>query len=478
MERRHRDLILAIQIISMCMIWVFALGISTWIIRLLLLSRRLHDVPSASIGISIVAIPVFITGASVLTYVFVGLRRGRRQANRGAARTVTALLFVLVPAAVPSAASEVVLPDNPLDGRELFAARGCGQCHAIGDRHESIGPNLGTAAFGGSFLELGAAMWNHVPGMSVRVEATETEWPQISEEDATELIAFLYYIRYLGRPGDASAGKEKFTQKGCVACHALGTKNRTVGPDLTKLESFVSPLDIGRAIWNHGPAMLTRMRQLNITPPVFVEGDLADLSAYIRREVGDRSWQGRLLAPGNPNNGRVVFEAKGCTKCHSFRGQGGVGGPDLSHSDLHRSAEGIAGTMWNHALNMNEAMLERGVGWPNFSTAELADLIAFLYFLPYRDSEGDAARGAEVFTDRACGSCHTPNPNATHPGPDLATTPAARAPAALVADMWNHAPVMKEAILGEGLPWPELSSEDLRDLFAYLRARAPAEGSF
>jgi len=66
-----------LQLASIAAIWAFVLGISGWIIHLLRLSHQLHDVPSASIGISIVAIPVFLTGASVLTYVFVGLRRGR-----------------------------------------------------------------------------------------------------------------------------------------------------------------------------------------------------------------------------------------------------------------------------------------------------------------------------------------------------------------------------------------------------------------
>jgi len=73
--------IFALQVVSMAMIWVFVLSISFWVIHLLRLSHRLHDVPSASFGISIVAIPVFLTGASVLTYVFVGLRRGRRDAE-------------------------------------------------------------------------------------------------------------------------------------------------------------------------------------------------------------------------------------------------------------------------------------------------------------------------------------------------------------------------------------------------------------
>lgn len=69
--------IFGLQVLSVTLIWVFVLGISGWILHLLRLSHRLQDVPSASVGISIVAIPVFLTGASVLTYVFVGLQRNK-----------------------------------------------------------------------------------------------------------------------------------------------------------------------------------------------------------------------------------------------------------------------------------------------------------------------------------------------------------------------------------------------------------------
>ena len=74
--------ILALQVLSVGAMWIFVLGISAWIINLLRLSHQLHDVLSASVGISIVAIPVFLTGASVLTYVFIGLRRGREPEPR------------------------------------------------------------------------------------------------------------------------------------------------------------------------------------------------------------------------------------------------------------------------------------------------------------------------------------------------------------------------------------------------------------
>ena len=67
-----------LQVASVAVMWVFVLGISSWILHLNRLSHQLHDVPSATVAISIVAIPVFLTGASVLTYVFVGLQRGAR----------------------------------------------------------------------------------------------------------------------------------------------------------------------------------------------------------------------------------------------------------------------------------------------------------------------------------------------------------------------------------------------------------------
>ena len=55
-------------------------GIITWISHLIRTAWRLKDVPSASIGISLVSIPIFLTMLGVIVYVFVGLRgdRGER----------------------------------------------------------------------------------------------------------------------------------------------------------------------------------------------------------------------------------------------------------------------------------------------------------------------------------------------------------------------------------------------------------------
>ena len=71
--------IFAFQVASVAGIWVFVLGVSTWIINLIRVADRLKDAETASVGISLVAIPVFLTGASVLTYVFIGLQRGAKK---------------------------------------------------------------------------------------------------------------------------------------------------------------------------------------------------------------------------------------------------------------------------------------------------------------------------------------------------------------------------------------------------------------
>lgn len=69
--------IFILQVISLSLIWVFFCAITWWILRLITVSVQLRDAPDASVGISLVVIPVFGILASVLTYVFIGLQRNR-----------------------------------------------------------------------------------------------------------------------------------------------------------------------------------------------------------------------------------------------------------------------------------------------------------------------------------------------------------------------------------------------------------------
>jgi hypothetical protein len=71
----QKKLIATAQLVSFLLMWIFVIGITIWIINLITISVDLHDVPGVSLGISIIAIPVFITLASILTYAYFGFKK-------------------------------------------------------------------------------------------------------------------------------------------------------------------------------------------------------------------------------------------------------------------------------------------------------------------------------------------------------------------------------------------------------------------
>lgn len=69
-----------LQWLWMCVFVLLVGGIISWISHLIYTAWWLGDVPSASIGISLVAMPIFVVLLSVVLYVFWGLAvRGRGQ---------------------------------------------------------------------------------------------------------------------------------------------------------------------------------------------------------------------------------------------------------------------------------------------------------------------------------------------------------------------------------------------------------------
>ncbi len=78
-EYKTAKTIFLLQIIRISLIWIFVIGITWWILRLLITSINLNDAIDASVGISILVIPIFLTLASIITYVFIGLQRNRNE---------------------------------------------------------------------------------------------------------------------------------------------------------------------------------------------------------------------------------------------------------------------------------------------------------------------------------------------------------------------------------------------------------------
>jgi hypothetical protein len=67
-----------LQILSIVLMWAFLGGAVAWMVNAVQLSLSLGDALTVSVGLSLVVIPVYTLVASVLTYVFFGLQRGRR----------------------------------------------------------------------------------------------------------------------------------------------------------------------------------------------------------------------------------------------------------------------------------------------------------------------------------------------------------------------------------------------------------------
>lgn len=74
------------QILLLVTFYCFIFGIVIWIIRIIWLSWRLKDVFSASIGISLVAMPLFLFLLGVYNYVFWGILLNRKSGVKEARR--------------------------------------------------------------------------------------------------------------------------------------------------------------------------------------------------------------------------------------------------------------------------------------------------------------------------------------------------------------------------------------------------------
>lgn len=361
-----------------------------------------------------------------------------------------------------SVSGQDILPENPLKGRYVFEQKGCIDCH---DGNDS-GPDLVENEYYGTSLELASTLWNHLPKMLLQIGEEGLSFPNFTTAEFSDLLTYLFYLRYLGKPGDIASGKVFFTEKGCVHCHALAGKGGDGGPDLDQLSLYASPLSLARALWNHGPEMVAEIERMGFGRPRFEKGEIVDLQAYIR-SAGEKPSRMRLFqSPGNPQNGKILFEKKGCGICHGFAGDPSESAPDLFSRNWDLSVHEIAGVLWNHGPEMNERMREKDLDWPQFTTGEMADVIAYLYFIGFQDQPGDAALGRAVFRNKGCISCHKIGADQVIENipPALSLTTSVT----MARIMWNHAPVMEKKASEKVLKWPELSGADMVNIYAFL----------
>lgn len=367
----------------------------------------------------------------------------------------------------------VELPDNPMAGASLFVSKQCERCHALGGSDAKLGPDLGRIHYPGTVLDFAAAFWNHAPVMREKMRDLKITPPSLSSREMADLVAFLtayrYYLAQLGEAGNPALGREVFVVKGCARCHGEPGDWSKVGPALNRLRGRFSAIYLAQTMWNHGAEMEKAMRRERVRWPRFAGREMGDLLAYL--QSGDAARAERVyFEPGSPRRGRELFAEKRCEACHAIGGAGGRGGPDLGArgQDLIGSVSAVAGLLWNHNLEMTAEFRRRGLPRVTFSGQEMADVIAYLYFVNYATVKADTERGATVFASK-CAACHSAL-EVRRVGPGLGEPADLDEPLAVITAMWNHAPGMEQALASRRMTWPRLEPGEAADLTGFLLA--------
>src|SRR5208337_3205170 len=83
---------------------------------------------------------------------------------------------------------------------------------------------------------------------------------------------------------------------------------------------------------------------------------------------------------------------------------------------------------------------------------------------------GEPDKGAALFFgDKQCGICHSVNGSGGRVAPDLSGAhPGTPAMGWIVTILWNHGPNMWRQMRGNSRPYPELNSQEMADILAFL----------
>ncbi len=363
-----------------------------------------------------------------------------------------------------------VVPPKPELGTLVFRRKGCANCHGPAAVGTATAPSLRGKESLSTLPQLVTAMWNHAPKMWDAMDNQGLGYPDLSYQEMGQLVSFLYFSRYADDSGDPARGAKLFQDKQCVRCHALRGEGGKLGPDLSTGRSLETPIEWTQALWNHSAKMQSEMKRLNMTWPTFEPREFADLFAYVRRTAGHSDGEFPFPA-SDPENGWEMFQKKGCIQCHSLSAQNPGAAPTLGPDrPLPSSFSEFGAVMLNHLPKMQAAMNDRGRAIPEFSGAEMSDLVGFIYSMHYVEPSGSAAVGASVFTWRGCSDCHGKDAGGTRKGPSLRGTGQNYTANRLATDLWRHGARMYKQNNRIKHDWPMLQDSDIGNLLTFLNS--------
>ena len=166
---------------------------------------------------------------------------------------------------------------NIANGRILLKDKGCIECHRGGgpgpdfERAYVTPPTIG---------QLAGSMWNHAPQMVRLMEIQGLEQPALSPKELSDIVAYLFAVRFMAASGNTERGEKVFANKGCLNCHTVTDDDSQNAKSLVKK---VSVTKMAQGLWNHGPKMLDTMRQQGVNWPNLSGQDMLDLITFLKK---------------------------------------------------------------------------------------------------------------------------------------------------------------------------------------------------
>ena len=310
-------------------------------------------------------------------------------------------------------------------------------------------------------------MWNHAPAMWTAMRQRNIQPAGLDEQQAADLFAFFYSMRFFEEEGDAARGKQVFTSHRCSTCHGidkpLSAPEAPGAKPVSQWTTTSDPLDLVEAMWNHAPLMRAALARtaaakkhalLGPEWPKLSGQEFADLLVYVRPLSSRQAPAFREAVPAGEPSGQALWTSNGCAGCHGeITHFMAVGLRDETLTD-------IAADMWNHGRDMSLSNAQLPPG----GMQAIAD---YIWSERMSHNDGIPARGASVFVAKKCAVCHDDPSSGAPPilgkGQFSAVT--------MVAALTHHGPAMLERMQEKHIAWPRFSAAEMSDLIAYLNTR-------
>jgi mono/diheme cytochrome c family protein len=351
-----------------------------------------------------------------------------------------------------TAPGAIPIPGDSRKGAEVFETQQCIACHSINGKGGKSAPDLGKRASRNFTPALMASlMWNHAPKMWSAMSAKGIAKPQLTTDQAADLFAYFYSLRYFEQPGDAGRGKLVFSSKKCAECHGVTSSPVAGAPPVAQWKSASDPILLAQEMWNHSARMREAMAKKNLSWPQITSQELTDLLIYVQN-LPETKGRKPEFAPASAETGRLLFDLKGCQECHTGR-------LSLERRFVNRTVTDFAVAMWNHSPKMKQPP-------PELRAEEMRRIVGYLWSQQVFDESGSSDRGKAVFTAKNCAGCHVGGG-----APSLTDRQEPLNALSIVSELWKHGPAMQEQLKAKNLAWPHFAGSNMSDLLAYLNVK-------